>query len=190
MKNVTRKLNRIIYLVLSIILFVSCETNRKKDKKIINPTSITIKDLSPHKTALTLDVNFNDFGEVNFNRENIQWNKIDTDSLMSFNLSFNNILLESFKFNRSVIASRIPINFNLQKKKKITLSINYLFNKVYTDSLIFVKKNDSYKLDKIYTIFYGKADGNWICPSNYTKEIHTITLNDNDFDNKKCKKIK
>ena len=183
-------INRVFSIVI-FFLFLSCKARKKVEVAKVEKIDSIINSEKPETKPLHIGVDFKDFGEIKIERNSIDWEKINVDSLMTVNFSLEKEVEINFEFKRSLIASRIPFHFKLKEEKNgdVTLLVTHLFNKIYVDSLVFSKKKGEYKLKEAFNIYYGKVDGNWVCPSKISMKESIVYLED-VLDSNKCVEIK
>jgi hypothetical protein len=176
-----KKKNKLLFFI--IIIFFSFNT---KDNTFIvskyNNKKNTLIRFQSIKKPLKLEVNFKDFGIIEIPDDSIDWDKIEPDSLMIVNLSFKKYFKKDYKFKIELVATRIPFIFKIKKEKNnnITFLIIHQFNTVWSDSLIFTKKNNQYKLNRSFLTEFTNQDIDYICSQKIIRKNDFIEFKNNN----------
>lgn len=183
-------------LILILMLYISCKHKTTKvDLSIdanIESKEVVIQS-EKKKEALNLNVFFKDFGEKRLYNQ-IEWNQVDYDSLMTINLSSDiKEFKKKIKIKRRIYGGNAPFDFILKKTKNNTVSLSIIETprNSFKDSLIFSIHKKNFKLNESYFIISSKIIEK--CMTNIFVKDSTIHLDasiENYIKDEKCVKIK
>jgi hypothetical protein len=178
MINVLLK-NRIIYICL--ILFFSCKDSKKEDLIIKNVSvANSLKKIESNKRPLSFYIEYSNFYDIKIPYDSINWEEIETDSLITIKLSFKKVLKKDYIIKTRLIATNIPFIFKIKKEKNkdITFMIIQQHNTVLSDSLVFKLENKKYFFDKAFSTQYTHQDIDFICKLEVKQKDSLIELID------------
>ena len=142
-----------------LILFLVFISFSCKNKKEVN-TKVKISTIHPenlvetnNKKALKINIKFDSLEKKIIKYQDINWDDIALDSLMILDIKTSYKGLKRIKIKRPIYRGDSPFSFELfENKKNINLIIKEEGNTILMDSLIFLKKHDSYLINEIYNI--------------------------------------
>lgn len=184
MQNVKVKSKLILFA--TIIFLIGCKQNKK--------TQIQKQE---NVKPLTFNLELNKFGRYAINTEPIDWNKHETDSIIYFYLTFQNIKKEPIVLKTSLVSTGISFMVEFKKLKRLEksttdkkieyYSLNLLqhFNTIYIDSIIFKASNniDILAVDQAFRIGYHHIGIEEICQLKVIQQYDTIDLSTYKMEN-------
>ena len=166
---IVQKLNKIVISFLFATIIWGCNSSNRD-----NNNKLEVKE-KEQAHPLKIDLDFNDFGTIEFGYDSLNWDKISGDSALFINLKSNIYFSTVLHFKINLVAVKIPFLFQLKKidNNKIAFLAFQQHNTIHLDSINF--ENESNKnaiLINAYHITMAKNGIDGVTP------IGIININD------------
>ncbi|WP_131535976.1 hypothetical protein [Pedobacter nototheniae] len=175
--------NNILIPLIALCFFITqCKNGSlMKEKKIkdFEKKDILLNNARENLKPLSLNINFKRFGEISIPYDSLDWDKINLDSPILLNLSFEKVFKQKYNLKTRLIASRMPLSFILRDKINgdVNLRIIRQSNTIWEDSIVFQKnKQSTYQLKRAFSIAYYHYGIHEICQLKILKKKDTIDI--------------